>query len=39
MKDQRHGWNMRKRVKWKRLQQKRDQQINMQLMEELKKLE
>ena len=38
-KAQRHGWNMRKRVKWQRLQQKRDQQINMQLTEELKKLE
>ena len=39
VKDQRHGWTMRKRVKWQRLQQKRDQQINMQLTEELKKLE
>jgi len=39
MKGQRHGWQMRKRVKWQRLQQKRDRQINMQLAEELKKLE
>lgn len=38
-KDQRHGWNMRKRVQWERLLQKRYQQINMQLTEELKKLE
>lgn len=28
-----------KKVKWRKLQQKRDRQINMQLMEELKKLE
>lgn len=39
MKGQRHGCLMRKRVKWQRLQQKRDRQINMQLTEELKKLE
>ena len=39
MKDQRHGWTMRKRVKWQGLQQKRDQMVNMYLREELRKLE
>ena len=39
MKDQRHGWTIKKKVKWHKLQVKRDQQINMQLIEELKKLE
>ena len=38
-KDQRHGWTMRKKVKWQRLQEKRNQQVNMQLAEELRKLE
>jgi len=33
-KDQRHGLLMRKRVKWQRLQQKRDLEISMQLTEE-----
>ena len=37
-KDQRHGWTMKKKVKWQRLQVKRDQQINMQLTEELREL-
>lgn len=39
MKDQRHGLLLRKRVKWQRLQQKRDLQISMQLTEEQRKLE
>ena len=38
-KDQRHGWTMRKKVKWQRLQVKRNQQINMQLIEEIRNLE
>ena len=37
--DQRYGWTMRKKVKWHRLQEKRKQQVNMQLIEELRKLE
>ena len=37
--DQRHGLLLRKRVKWQRLQQKRDLQISMQLTGELRKLE
>ena len=39
VKDQRHGLLVRKRVKWQRLQQKRDLQISMQLTGELRKLE
>ena len=38
-KDQRHGWTMRKKVKWQRLHAKREQQVNIQLTEELRKLE
>lgn len=37
--DQRNGCVMRKKVKWQRLQEKRNQQVNMQLAEELMKLE
>ena len=37
--NQRYGWIMKKKVKWQRLQQKREQQMNMQLVEELRKLE
>ena len=37
--NQRHGWNMKKKVKWQRLQQKREQQMKIQLAEELRKLE
>ena len=36
---QRIGWLMKKRVKWKRLQKKREQQMNMQLAKKLRKLE
>ena len=38
-KDQRHGQTMRKKMKWQRLQEKRNQQVNMQLTEELRNLE
>ena len=37
-KDQRHGWTMRKKVKWQRLHAKREQQVNIQLKKELRKL-
>ena len=37
--NQRYGWTMKKKVKWQRLQQKREQQVNMLLAEELRKLE
>lgn len=37
--DQKHGYVMTKKVKWQRLQEKRNQQVNMQLAEEMKKLE
>ena len=36
---QRIGWLMKKIVKWQRLKHKREQQMNMQLEEELRKLE
>ena len=36
---QRVGWLMKKRVKWPRLQQRREQQENMQFSEKLRKLE
>ena len=38
-KDQRHGWTMRKKEKWQRLQGNRNQQVNIQLTKELRKLE
>ena len=34
-----HGWTMRKKVKWQKLHVKREKQVNIQLMEELRKLE
>ena len=37
--NQRVGWTMKKKVKWQRLQQKREQQVNIQLEKELIKLE
>ena len=37
--DQKHGWTMRRRVKWQRLQEKRNQQVNLQTAEELRKIE
>ena len=37
--NQRYGWLMKKKVKWQRLQQKREPQMNMQLVEELRKFE
>ena len=37
-KDQRHGWTMKKKVKWQRLHAKREQQVNIELTEELRKL-
>ena len=36
---QRIGWFKKMRVKWKRLQQKREQQTNMQLAKNMRKLE
>ena len=39
VKAKRHGLLLRKRVKWQRLQQKRDLQISMELTGELRKLE
>ena len=39
VKDQTHGWTMRKKVKWQRLHAKREKQVNIQLIEELRKLE
>ena len=38
-KDQIHGWTVRKKVKWKRIHAKREQRVNIQLTEELRKLE
>ena len=35
---QTHGWTMRKKVKWQKLHAKREKQVNIQLMEELRKL-
>ena len=37
--DQKYGYVMRKKVKWQRLQEKRNQQVNMQLIKELRELE
>ena len=39
VKDQRHGWTMRKKVTWQRLHAKREQLVNIQLTEEPRKLE
>ena len=38
VKNQTHGWTMRKKVKWHKLYTKRENQVNIQLMEELRKL-
>ena len=37
--DQKHGYVMRRKVKWQRLQEKREQQVNMQLIKEIRELE
>ena len=37
--NQRYGWTRKNKVKWQRLQQKREQQVNMQLAENMRKLE
>lgn len=39
VKDQTHGWTMRKKVKWQKLHSKREKKVNIQLTEELRKLE
>ena len=39
VKYQRHGWTMRNNVKWQRLHAKREKKVNIQLTEELRKLE
>jgi len=36
---EKHGQAMRRRVKWKKLQEKRDQKVNLELVEELRKIE
>lgn len=38
VKDETHGWTMRKKVKWKRLYAKREQQVNISLKKVLRKL-
>lgn len=37
--DQKHGWTTRRRLKWQRLQEKRNQQVNLEITEELRKIE
>ena len=37
--DQKHGYVMRKKLKWQRLQEKWNHQVNMQLIKELRELE
>ena len=37
--DQKHGYVIRKKLKWQRLQEKRNHQVNMQLIKELRELE
>ena len=37
--DQKHGYVIRKKLKWQRLQEKRNHQVNMQLVKELRELE
>lgn len=39
VKNRTHGWTMRKRMKWQKLHAKRKRLINIQLAEELRKLE
>ena len=37
--DQKHGYVIRKKVRWQRLQEKWNHQVNMQLIKELRELE
>lgn len=37
--DHKYGYVMRKKVKWQRLQEKREQQVNMQILKETRELE
>lgn len=39
VRNQTHGWTMRKKVKWQKLHARREKQVNIQLMEDLRKLE
>ena len=39
VKNQTHGWTIRKKVKWQKLHIKREKQVNIQLGEEMRKLE
>ena len=39
MRNQTHGWTMKRKVKWQKLHARREKQVNIQLMEELRKLE
>ena len=39
VRNQTHGWTMRNKVKWQKLHSKKEKQVNIRLMEELKKLE
>ena len=39
MKNQTHGWTMKRKVKWQKLHARREKQVNIQLMEEMRKLE
>ena len=39
VRNQTHGWTTRKKVKWQKLHARREKQVNIQLMEELRKLE
>ena len=39
MKYHTHGWTMKKKVKWQRLHAKREQQVKIHLIEEMRKLE
>ena len=36
VRNQTHGWTMRKKVKWQRLHAKREKQVNIQLTEVLR---
>ena len=38
VKNQTHGWTMRRKVKWKKLHAKKEKQVKIQLMEEMRKL-
>ena len=37
--DQKYGYVVIKKVKWQRLQEKREQQVNMKIIKELRELE